>query len=281
MTSILIACTRVTPPGPRIIIATIGLWLACAAAAYGWDDVNGPAVGDPESIGRYAAGCMIGAARLPPDGTGYQAVRLERNRHYGHPRLVRFVGSLAQQTDDVGLGLLPVGDMSQPRGGPMIEDHASHQVGLDVDIFFRLDLPRLPHEQREDLELPSLVDQERRELDERFGEAQFELLRLAASDPDVARIFVSPFIKQAMCEQQWQDRSFLRRLRPWFGHEDHMHVRLACPADSADCIEQAEPPAGDGCGAELATWFDRGPIPSRPPGERRAPELPMRCDVLR
>jgi penicillin-insensitive murein endopeptidase len=248
--------------------------------AHAWDDVDGPTAGEPESIGRYAAGCLIGATHLPPDGRGYQAVELERNRHYGHPELVRFVESLAEQADDAGLGLLSVGDMSQPRGGPMIEDHASHQIGLDVDIYFRLDLPRLPREEREDLDLPSIVDRELRQLDARFGEAQVELLRLAASDPDVARIFVNPLVKQAMCERQWQDRSSLRRLRPWFGHEDHMHVRLECPPASADCTPQAEPPPGDGCGAELASWLERGRIPSRAPGERRAPELPMRCANL-
>ena len=114
--------------------------------------------------------------------------------------------------------------------------------GLDVDIYFRLDLPPLPHAEREDLDLPSMVDREQRALDERFGEPQVELLRLAATDPDVARIFVNPRIKRAMCELPWQDRRFLRRLRPRFGHGDHMHVRLDCPASSADCIAQAEPP---------------------------------------
>jgi len=248
--------------------------------AYAWDDVDGPAAGDPESIGRYAAGCMIGAAQLPPDGPGYQAVKLERNRHYGHPELVRFVESLAQQAEAAGLGLLPVGDMSQPRGGPMIEAHASHQVGLDVDIYFRLDVPRLPHGEREELELPSMLERQTLQLDERFGEDHVELLRLAASNPDVARIFVNPLIKQAMCEQQWQDRGFLRRLRPWFGHEDHMHVRLGCPPGNADCVAQAEPGPGDGCGSELVSWLERGRLPSRPPGERQEPELPLRCDAL-
>lgn len=263
------------------IAATACLWLAFSVQAQTWSDVDGPAAGQSESIGRYTAGCVIGAAQLPADGPGYQAIRLERNRHYGHPELVSFIESLAEQTEAAGVGLLPVGDMSQPQGGPMIDAHASHQAGLDVDVFFRLDLPRLPQEEREDLDLPSLVDQEQGQLDPRFGEGHFEMLRLAASDPNVARIFISPFIKQAMCEREWEDRSFLRTLRPWFGHEDHMHVRLGCPADSAQCTGQAAPPPGEGCGAELAAWFERGPLPSRPPGVRQEPNLPMRCDALR
>jgi len=268
--------------GRRLVLGTVILWLTFIFPGYTWDDVDGPAVGDPESIGRYAAGCAIGAARLPPDGIGYQAVRLDRNRHYGHPELVRFIETLAQGAEDAGLGLLPVGDMSQPRGGPMIEAHASHQIGLDVDIYFRLDLPRLPEGARgEELELPSLVNDEALLIDPAFGNAQAELLRLAASDPGVVRIFVNPLIKQAMCERQWQDRSFLRRLRPWFGHGDHMHVRLACPSGSADCIAQLEPPPSDGCGSELGSWLERGQIPSRAPGVRRVPDLPMRCEALR
>jgi penicillin-insensitive murein endopeptidase len=268
---------------PGVVPATVCLWLGLACVLHGqaWGDVDGPAAGPPEAIGGYAAGCVAGAARLPPDGPGYQAIRTGRNRHYGHPELVRFVESLAQRAENARLGLLAVGDMSQPRGGPMIDAHASHQAGLDVDIYLRLDLPRLPQAEREDLELPSMVDEVRRALDESFGEPQMELLRLAATQPGVARIFVNPVIKQAMCDRPWPDRGFLRRLRPWFGHGDHLHVRLDCPASSADCVAQAEPPPGDGCGPELASWLARGPLPSRPPGERAAPRLPMRCDALR
>ena len=261
---------------------SLALALCFSLHAYAWDDVDGPAPGEPEPIGSYAAGCVIGAVRLPDDGAGFLAVRPERNRHYAHPSLIRFIETLARQTDEAGLGLLPIGDMSQPRGGPMSSDHASHQVGLDVDIFFRLDLPRLPLGERgEDLELPSLVDYELRRLTEHFGEAHIELLQLAASAPNVERIFVSPLIKKTMCEQPWQDRGFLGKLRPWYGHDDHMHVRLDCPPASPDCIPQAPPPPGDGCGSELASWLENRLIPSAGGGSRSTPDLPMRCDTLR
>jgi penicillin-insensitive murein endopeptidase len=223
----------------------------------------------------------MGGERLDPDGSGFQAVQLSRNRHYGHPELVRFVQDLARQADGANLGLLPVGDMSQPRGGPMIEAHASHQIGLDVDIYFRLDLPALAPAQREDLDLPSFVEGAPQRIDARFGRQHFELLRLAASDPRVARIFVHPVIKRALCEQDWPDRTFLRTVRPWYGHEDHMHVRLHCPPGNTDCVAQAPPAAGDGCGAEIDGWLDRGPLPRRPPGVRREPVLPPRCEALR
>ncbi|MDH3507935.1 MAG: penicillin-insensitive murein endopeptidase, partial [Gammaproteobacteria bacterium] len=257
------------------------LLLCGTLRAQAWDDLASPSPGPSEAIGRYAGGCLMGGERLDSDGSGFQAVQLSRNRHYGHPELVRFVQDLARQADGANLGLLPVGDMSQPRGGPMIEAHASHQIGLDVDIYFRLDLPALAPAQREDLDLPSFVEGAPQRIDARFGRQHFELLRLAASDPRVARIFVHPVIKQALCEQDWPDRTFLRTVRPWYGHEDHMHVRLHCPSGSTDCVAQAPPAAGDGCGAEIDGWLDRGPLPRRPPGVRREPVLPPRCEALR
>ena len=269
-------------PLRRVCDIGLGVVVFCTLDAHGWDDVDGPAAGEPETIGTYAAGCLVGGVRLPDDGTGFLAVRPARNRHYGHPVLVRYVETLAGRADAAGLGLLPIGDLSQPRGGPMLSAHASHQVGLDVDIYFRLDLPRLPADERgEDLELPSYVDYQRRQLDEGFGDAQLELLRLAADAPDVERIFVSPLIKQAMCERPWEDRGFLRRLRPWYGHDDHLHVRLSCPPGSPDCTAQAPPPPGDGCGAELDSWLEDGLVPSSGAAGRRPPDLPLRCDALR
>jgi len=264
-----------------IAVAVLAAGPSAAQPVRPWDDVPGPAAGTPEAIGRYAAGCLIGAQQLPADGPGYQAVNLAHNRHYGHPELVEFIAALARQTAAAGIGLLPVGDLSQPRGGPMIDAHASHQVGLDADIYFRLDLERLPAEQRDDVDLYAVVDGERLRVNERFAEGHATMLRLAADDPRVARIFVNPAIKQALCARSWPDRSFLRKLRPWYGHDDHMHVRLHCPPGSADCVEQAPPAAGDGCGAEVADWLDDGPLPRRPPGERSMPRLSPRCDALR
>jgi penicillin-insensitive murein endopeptidase len=271
---ILVVCLAGTPLAQEDETAARGV--------RGWGDVDLPAAGDPEPIGSYAAGCVVGAERLPLDGPGYLSVRPARNRHYGHSDLVSYIERLAERTAAAGLGLLPIGDMSQPRGGPMVSGHASHQIGLDVDIFFRLDLPRLPPEERgEDLELPSLVDYDARLLDNGFGEAQIELVRLAADDPGVERIFVSPLIKQAICEREWPDRGFLRTIRPWYGHDDHLHVRLACPPESADCVPQASPPPGDGCGAELESWLETGLVPTPDSGASRSPVLPARCEALR
>ena len=64
-------------------------------------------------------------------------MRLSRNRNWGHPMLVELVKKLAIEAKayDGWPGLL-VGDLSQPRGGPMLTGHRSHQMGLDADIWF-------------------------------------------------------------------------------------------------------------------------------------------------
>src|SRR5271167_2244038 len=87
------------------------------------------------SIGFYASGCLAGAVALPINGATWQVMRLSRNRNWGHPKLIAFLERLAENAKKVGWNGLLVGDMSQPRGGPMLTGHASHQVGLDADIW--------------------------------------------------------------------------------------------------------------------------------------------------
>ena len=111
------------------------------------------------------------------------------------------------------------------------------------------------------------------------------VLKAAASDPGVARIFVNSAIKQALCwsEPQGAGRMWLRKIRPWYGHDAHFHVRLNCPEGAPGCVEQAPMPAGDGCDETLAWWFTdeaRNPKPSKTPKKRRAltlADLPEAC----
>src|SRR5690554_2598695 len=111
-----------------------------------------PAALEPEAIGFYARGCLAGGEELATDGPAWQAMRLSRNRNWGHPRLVALIERLATEAreHDGWPGLL-VGDISQPRGGPMLTGHASHQVGLDADIWFTpMPERRLTRKEREE-----------------------------------------------------------------------------------------------------------------------------------
>ena len=240
----------------------------------------------PAAIGSYALGCMAGASALPSDGPGWQVMRLSRNRSWGQPELVAFIERLSLEARSDGWPGLLVGDMAQPRGGPMRTGHASHQIGLDADVWLT-PMPgrRLTSDERESLGAASMLQEGTREVDTaRFGPAQVALIRRAARDPAVARIFVHPGIKQALCAAAGDDRSWLRTVRPWWGHDTHFHVRLACPNGQALCRNQEPPPPGDGCGSELAWWLSDEPWRAKPPGKPAKPvmlaDLPARCATL-
>jgi penicillin-insensitive murein endopeptidase len=109
------------------------------------------------------------------------------------------------------------------------------------------------------------------------------LLYRAAKLPGVSRIFVAPGIKKSLCETHWNDRSFLGRLRPWYGHDDHFHVRLTCPPGATQCVDQTPVPPGDGCGKDLDYWFTDAPYrPSAnpPPRPLTLSDLPKACKSI-
>ncbi|MFV0475036.1 MAG: penicillin-insensitive murein endopeptidase [Pikeienuella sp.] len=245
----------------------------------------------PASVGSYAKGCLAGAAMLPITGPGWQAMRLERNRNWGHPELVAFVGRLAGHAQDIGWEGILVGDLSQPRGGPMTAGHASHQIGLDADIWMRPGYEReLSRAERSEIGSFTVVRGDGRDTNGEWTQGHAALLRAAASDPAVARIFVNAAIKSRLCrDAPATDRDWLRKIRPWWGHDSHFHVRLSCPADASDCENQAPPPAGDGCDDSLAWWFsdealNPKPDPNAPkPKPRRniqLADLPQACAAV-
>ncbi len=230
-------------------------------------------VGSPQaaaSYGSYAKGCVAGAEALPETGPTWQAMRLSRNRNWGHPELVDYLQDLSRKAAQMpGWQGIYVGDMSQPRGGPMTSGHASHQIGLDADIWMlpatRLDLSR---QEREELSSISMRRNAGAFTNDRWTPEHHALMRAAASDPRVARIFVFPGAKVQMCKDETGDRAWLRKIRPWYGHHYHFHVRLTCPEGTTGCVNQAPPPPGDGCD-EAQGWVDR--ILNPPPPDPNAP----------
>ena len=226
-----------------------------------------PFPGPPRSIGSYADGCLAGAAPLPIDGPAWQVMRLSRNRNWGNPNLIAVLERIANNAKKIGWNGLLVGDMSQPRGGPMITGHASHQVGLDADIWFT---PMPDHVQsREEREFASAVNMvaaDRLDVDPKvWTHERTELIRTAAQDPAVTRIFVNAAIKKALCREAGSDRQWLSKVRPWWGHAEHFHIRITCPAESPECKPQPPPETGDGCGHELDFWFKDATLHPVPP----------------
>ncbi len=228
-----------------------------------WPQFKSPKVGAPRAIGDYSAGCVQGAVALPLDGPGYQVMRPSRLRYFGHPELVDFVQKLGKRVRARKLSVMLVGDLGQPRGGRSNTGHASHQSGLDVDVWFwhpkQARSETLSTEARETLSARSIVEKTRggMRITPQWKAPTRKLLQAVVEDERVDRVFVNPHIKRELCESESDpaQRAWLRKIRPWYGHDDHFHARLKCPADSKDCKSQAPLPEGDGCD-QLAFWFD-------------------------
>ena len=237
-----------------------------------------PAAMPPHVYGFYAKGCLAGAEPLAMDGPDWQVMRPSRDRYWGHPVLLSFIQRFADRVRRTTSwpGVL-IGDMAQPRGGPMINGHASHQIGLDVDVWLR-PMPdrRLSREEREFMDSAMVVREDRRDVDPRlFTHDTMDVIKAAAVDPEVQRIFVNAAIKKAICRDARGDRSWLEKVRPMFGHDYHFHIRLACPATERDCQRQAEVPDGDGCDASLQRWFSDSILHPRPAKKPPFPRPPL------
>jgi len=267
--------------------ATFLIRLPPDAAKRVFSAVNGPTPGPARAIGSFTRGCAAGALALPADGPNWQVMRPSRNRAWGHPVLIAFLERLAAQAvATAGWPGLLVGDIAQPRGGPMLTGHESHQLGIEADIWLT-PMPdrRLGAAERDEMAATNLVAEGGDDVDPKVWRPEHRrLLEAAARGAGVGRIFVNPAIKRALCREAGADRDWLRLIRPWWGHNYHFHLRLACPSGERECQDQPAPGAGDGCGKELDWWFTpevKYPKPPGPPGPPlRVADLPAACAAL-
>lgn len=292
----------------RILCLILGISLAISAPARAEKLANrlfggqGTASSQPPMpIGSYSKGCGAGLVELPETGPTWQAMRLSRNRNWGHPEMVKFLKQLSVAATQVGWAGLYIGDISQPRGGPMTSGHASHQIGLDADIWMlppqRLNLTRA---EREDISSIPVRSADQRSVTKYWTPAHHALMRAAALDPRVDRIFVAAAVKIEMCKSATAaDRKWLQKIRPVAGHDTHFHVRLKCPKGARLCETQTPTVAdlsngGNGCDDTLMWWVtdyleppDPKKKPKDPEPRKRHPreytmaDLPRQClDVL-
>lgn len=248
-----------------------------------------PAALPSAPYGFYSKGCLAGAQQLPETGPTWQAMRLSRNRNWGHPETLDVIQRIASAgaAHPASNGIY-VGDISQPSGGPMLTGHASHQVGLDADIWLMPATLGLSRTQRENISAQSYRRNAGAYTTSDWSSFQETIVKAAATDPRVERIFIFPGAKVAMCENETGDRSWLRKVRPYYGHHYHFHVRLSCPDNAPGCEPQDPPPAGDGC-AEAQQWVRN--IINPPPPDPNAPaptpkreltmaDLPQACQAV-
>ena len=249
-----------------------------------------PAAMTPQAIGGYAKGCLAGAEALAETGPTWQAMRLSRGRNWAHPNTIDYVQKLSRfAATQPGWEGLYIGDMAQPRGGPMLTGHRSHQTGLGIDVWM---LPperlNLTASERENISSISTRRARGAYTNDNWTPAHMNILRAAAKDDRTARIFVFPGAKVAMCDAETGDKSWLNKIRPWSGHHYHFHVRLNCPKGDTACVSQPAPPKGDGCD-DARKWVrdildPPPPDPNAPPPQKRREltlnDLPAQCTAV-
>ncbi|HBO39172.1 MAG TPA: penicillin-insensitive murein endopeptidase [Pasteurellaceae bacterium] len=264
-----------------VAFGTVLLSQMTFAAPQDWQQIKRPISGDPTPIGSYSNGCIIGAQALPFRGDGYQVIRTGKNRYYGHPDMISYLQRLGKKVNAAGMPTMLVGDIAMPGGGRFLTGHASHQMGLDADIWLRMGTLS-----EKDAYNPSgmgllVVNRSTQRVDDKlWTENHAELIRLAAQDSQVSRIFVNPAIKLKLCQTTHGDRTWLHKIRPWFGHDSHFHVRLTCPHGAAYCENQAPIPMGDGCGSELYSWFEPAKPSTIPDKPKVTPPEPFLCQQV-
>ncbi len=175
-------------------------------------------------------------------------------------------------------------------GGPSPRGHASHQSGLDVDIWFWhpkiAERRRLTRRERRRTPNHRVVDPKKLEYTKYWSDSVPAMIWAAAEDSRVSRVLVNPLIKKRLCETDGDRTEMLRKVRPWYGHADHMHVRLHCPQGSKHCVPQDALPEGDGC-ADLDWWLSKKAKRDRKKGKAKylstvgaVPLLPEQCLVM-
>jgi hypothetical protein len=159
------------------------------------------------------AGWLSGGTQLPlegPDWVTWNPVEDHRpnrpGRLFGNERTIRAILSVvaAHRAAHPGAPRVLVGDLSLRDGGP-IDEHRSHQNGLDVDVYY----PRVDRAQRTPVS-PAQVDRHlAQDLVDRFlaAGAQTIFVGFATGLEGPSGVVV-----------------------PYPSHEDHMHVRFAPPA---------------------------------------------------
>lgn len=236
----------------RLVLFSFILIISLSSNLYSYNRYS-----ETESIGRYHAGCMKNSKELPAGGFGYQVIRTKRKRNYGNQLMIEYIRDLSRKFNKIYNSNLLIADISKKQGGPIPYDHSSHQIGLDADILL---FHKFQHEkiysrnEIQELEPVSVLDDSKKSIDfSKWSHLNGELLKTAAKDSDVNKIFINPVIKKHLCSV-YPNQPWLKKLRPWWGHDGHFHVRLRCPDNNHKCVDQSEPRKIE-CGKQLEKWL--------------------------
>jgi len=254
------SATREPDPGERVRLAPV-FWLVLAFLSSGCTGVFARAGGESLSLGTHSHGALLGAVALPSEGEGFEVHPdwRVRGRNFAIGELVSgLMHSLARVQQAYPGSVAYVGDLSL-RGGGGSSMHRSHESGRDVDVFcYSADRQGNPLAR-----LPAMIrfapdgsaagwssSQSGRRLREPLPEAQFDrrrnwaLVAALLSEPgmEVQWIFLHKPLADLLlqeAEQEKADPALVARAREILHqptdsrpHDDHMHVRVFCPAHS-------------------------------------------------
>lgn len=207
----------------------------------------------PEKFQKSPFSLMSLSVGSPIDGWQLRAKRLRqsdqlfikpssRDATYGHPALVLMLHRTAKQMAREARGaVLVVGDLSKKYGGP-ISGHRSHQSGRDADVgFFALDGSR---SKRLDRFVAYDADGAAKDGSGlRFDDYRNWLMVqmwLRDTRAQVKYVFVASHLRRRLLQFAQERPAFrkyvkdasvlLRQPSNSSAHDDHFHVRIACPA---------------------------------------------------
>jgi penicillin-insensitive murein endopeptidase len=224
--------------------------LGASAAASGRERTNSEL---PPKYRKSPYALMSLSVGVPNSGWQIRAKRLRPSEHlwiqdksvpfsYGHPGLVLMLHRTAKQISRQSPGsVLLVGDLSSEFGGPLY-GHKSHQSGRDADVgFFVLDREGNPQNARSLMRF----DKEGRARDGsgfRFDDYRNWLLVqlwLKDSRANLEHVFVASHLRTRLLDfarkrplfRPYVEAAarFLRQPSNGLPHDDHFHIRIACP----------------------------------------------------
>jgi penicillin-insensitive murein endopeptidase len=233
--------------------------LVCAVA--GCAHLGVVSDGTSVSVGRTNRGGIVHPARLPDTGDGYWTPTTWRVRgvRYGVDELIDLIAAVGRK---VGIqypkSRLAVGDLSPPGGGAA-QHHRSHQSGRDVDLllfYTRLDGTPVPTDTMHVFGGPhGAATDAAVALDVPRTWAVIRAL-VTSTEAEVQRIFLYEPLAlilldhaRAIGEPELivdRARSVLRQPSDSAPHNDHMHVRIFCPAGDLGygCINAVDSTVG-------------------------------------
>jgi penicillin-insensitive murein endopeptidase len=200
------------------------------------------------SVGLPHHGVQTGAIELPESGLGFARFRNEGGYHWGQPALVNGLREAARQVELVLPGGAPlvVGDLSAQYGGKIARHH-SHRSGRDVDLLWYVTEPdgasiqnssfvRLGRDGtgriagRGDVRL----DVPRQwQLIKALLSSDLLLVQWLYSSGSVESLIVDYAIAQGEDHELiWQAQNVMLEPLDSLPHDDHLHLRIACPPEA-------------------------------------------------